>query len=237
MAELKVFVGYDSREDIAWQVCRQSLLRHASRDLEIYPIRQSTVRELGLYTRTPDAASTEFSLTRFLTPFLAGTEGYALFVDCDFLFTRDVYSVFDELQSDKAVHVVQHNYSPSNAIKMDAQAQAAYPRKNWSSFMLFDCAHSDVRALTPSLVNTSTPQHLHRFGWTDDMLVGELPRTWNFLVGEFAPADVLPTAIHFTNGGPWFSNYQTVDYAAEWCAERDAYVASTTLSAIACLAS
>ena len=232
MVAIKVFVGYDSREDIAWQVCRQSLERHASREIAIHPIRQPTVRELGLYTRSADAASTEFSLTRFLTPYLAGSEGYALFVDCDFLFTRDLYTILDDLQPGKAVHVVKHDYAPSNAMKMDAQTQTTYPRKNWSSFMLFDCSHPDVRALTPDVVNCATPQHLHRFAWTDDASVGELPRAWNFLVGEFVPPEVVPAAIHYTNGGPWFSNWRNVDYADEWCAERDAYEARMPISAI-----
>ena len=231
MVAIKVFVGYDSREDIAWQVCRQSLLRHASRPIEIHAIRQPAVRELGLYTRAPDSASTEFSLTRFLTPFLAGTTGYALFVDCDFLFTRDLYSILGEIEPGKAVHVVKHDYAPSSAMKMDAQTQTTYPRKNWSSFMLFDCAHPHVRALTPDVVNTATPPYLHRFAWTDDASVGELPRAWNFLVGEFAPPQALPAAIHYTNGGPWFSNWRNVDYADEWCAERDAYESLTAVSA------
>jgi lipopolysaccharide biosynthesis glycosyltransferase len=231
MATIKVFVGYDSREDIAWQVCRQSLLRHASQPLDVYPIRQCAVRELGLYARPVDAASTEFSLTRFLTPYLAATEGLSLFVDCDFLFTRDLFEIVDELEPGKAVHVVKHDYIPRNAMKMDAQTQVSYPRKNWSSFMLFDGAHPDVRALTPEVVNTATPQHLHRFAWTDDASIGELSRSWNFLVGEFEPPKILPAAIHYTNGGPWFSNWRSVDYADAWCAERDAYEAMASGSA------
>mgnify|MGYP000294848678 CR=1 FL=1 len=222
--KLKIYVGYDSREDIAWQVCRFSLLRHASADVEIYPLKQKPLRELGLYTRGQDKASTEFSLTRFLTPYLAAHDGYSIFVDCDFLYTTDIFRIFDGLDESKAVHVVQHDYVPKNAIKMDAQVQTTYPRKNWSSFILFNNAHPQVKALTPEVVNTQSPAYLHRFSWIDDdNLIGELPRSWNFLVGEYEKPAEVPNAIHYTNGGPWFSNWQGVDYADLWLEEKSLY--------------
>lgn len=217
-------MGYDSREDIAWQVCRHSLHRHASCDLEVYPLKQSTLRELGLYTRPTDkSASTEFSLTRFLAPYVAAHDGWTMFCDCDFLFTTDVMTVLEGRDQAKAVHVVQHEYSPANAIKMDGQAQTTYPRKNWSSFMLFNNAHPAVRALTPDVVNTASAAFLHRFEWVDDKDIGALPITWNFLEGEYPKPAQKPNVIHFTNGGPWFENWQHVDYADLWVAERALY--------------
>lgn len=220
---LKIFVGYDSREDIAWQVCRHSLLRHAGADLGIYPLRQPVLRELGLYTRPADkTASTEFSLTRFLTPFLAGTDGWSMFVDCDFLFTQDVTSLIETLDPAKAIYVVQHEYTPQQAVKMDGKAQSQYPRKNWSSMMLFNGGHPDVKALTPDVVNKAEPAHLHRFNWIkDDSHIGALDKEWNFLVGEYASPPETPSAIHYTNGGPWFDNWIDVDYAQLWLEERD----------------
>lgn len=224
---LKVYVGYDSREDIAWQVCRHSILRHSSSDVEVYPLKQDTLRELGLYTRDADNASTEFSITRFLTPYLGAHDGWTIFVDCDFVFTRDIYEVLNHATPDKAVFVVQHDYTPANAVKMDGKQQSVYPRKNWSSFILFNNAHPDVRALVPEVVNTATPAFLHRFQWvSDDSLIGELPLDWNFLEGEYPRRSDLPAAIHYTNGGPWFENWQNVDYADIWTAERDLYQAS-----------
>ncbi|HEX2869670.1 MAG TPA: hypothetical protein VHP33_00410 [Polyangiaceae bacterium] len=226
--KLKVFVGYDNREDIAWQVCRHSLLRHAQAGLEVYPIKQQSLRELGLYTRPLDAtASTEFSLTRFLTPYLAAHDGWTVFVDCDFLFTTDVRKVVAGLDRSKAVHVVQHDYTPANRVKMDAQVQTTYPRKNWSSFMLFNNAHPVVKALTPDVANQASPAFLHRLQWIpEDSLIGALPQTWNFLVGEYPKPAELPHAIHYTNGGPWFENWKQVDYGDLWCAERDLYLRS-----------
>ena len=220
----KVFVGYDSREDIAWQVCRHSIARHSSDRITIHPLRQNALRELGLYDRPADtAASTEFSLTRFLTPYLAASDGWSLFVDCDFLFTQPLDPLFERLSPDKAVYVVKHDYVPANSVKMDGKAQSVYPRKNWSSFILFNGSHPAVRALTPAMVSQSAPAYLHRFQWLDDDLIGELPLAWNFLEGEYPMPSDVPAAIHFTNGGPWFDEWRDVGFADLWCQERERY--------------
>lgn len=225
---VKVFVGYDSREDIAWQVCRHSLLRHSDEDIEVIPLRQSALRELGLYTRPLDAgASTEFSLTRFLTPYLAAQRGWVIFCDCDFLFTTDIRNVLQGLDPAKAVYCVQHDYVPAHQVKMDGKRQATYPRKNWSSFMIFNCDHPDVRALTPAVVNSVTPAYLHRFEWVaDDEAIGSLEIDWNFLEGEYAMPRTTPRVIHYTNGGPWFEQWQNCDYADLWLHERNLYLES-----------
>lgn len=224
---LKIYVGYDTREDIAWQVCRHSLRRHSGQDLPIYPLKQAALRELGLYQRPVDqSATTEFSLTRFLTPYLAAHDGWTIFCDCDFLFTVDVHTVLEGLDTSKAVYVVQHDYVPANAIKMDSKQQTTYPRKNWSSFMLFNNAHPAVKALTPEVVNTQTPAYLHRLQWAQDKDIGALPLTWNFLEGEYPKPAETPAVIHYTNGGPWFDNWQQVDYADLWLKEKKLYEAS-----------
>lgn len=218
----KVFIGYDTREDIAYQVARHSLLRHTRQEIGIHPIRQAAVRELGLYTRPVDAtATTEFSLTRFLTPYLAAqTEGWVLFTDCDFLFNTDITGVLEGLDPAKAIYVVQHDYQPAHDIKMDGQKQTRYPRKNWSSFILFNLAHPDVRALTPEVVNSASPAFLHRFQWVaDDAHIGALDLDWNFLEGEYPRPETTPRVVHFTNGGPWFAEWQAVDFADLWLAE------------------
>jgi hypothetical protein len=144
-----------------------------------------------------------------------------VFVDCDFLFTTDIAQMVASLDRSKAIHVVQHDYQPRSGGKMDNQGQTAYPRKNWSSFMVFNGDHPDVKALTPAVVNSATPAFLHRFGWTSDEAIGSLPLGWNFLVGEYDKPAKVPPAIHYTLGGPWFPNCQHVDYADLWLAERD----------------
>ena len=230
--KLKIYIGYDSREDIAYQVCRHSLIRRSrNQDLEVYPLKQSTLREIGLYTRPLDAASTEFSLTRFLTPYLAAHDGWSIFTDCDFLYSVDIEDVLDGLDPKCAVHVVQHDYTPAHTTKMDGIKQSTYPRKNWSSFILFNGSHPDVQTLNPTIVNSQSPAYLHRFNWVkNENHIGSLPLKWNFLVGEYPKSEKIPAAVHYTNGGPWFGDWQNVDYADEWREERDLYLKESNKS-------
>ena len=199
-----------------------SLQRQSRAALDVYPLKQPTLRELGLYTRPADnSATTEFSLTRFLVPYLSASDEWSVFVDCDFLFTADIERMIAGLDPSKAIHVVQHDYVPRGSSKMDSRPQTTYPRKNWSSFMVFNGSHPAVKALTPAVTNTASPAFLHRFSWVSDDAIGSLPLSWNFLVGEYdKPADV-PSAIHYTNGGPWFPDCRNVDYGDLWLAERD----------------
>lgn len=227
MDSLRVFIGWDSREDIAYQVARQSLFRHASIPVEVTPIKLPELVDRGLYTREIDPlASTEFTYSRFLTPYLAGYEGWAVFCDCDFLFFGDVAKLLDYRDDSKAVFCVQHDYTPKDQTKMDGKQQTVYPRKNWSSMMFFNCAHPSTRQLTPELVNRESGAYLHRMQWAKDEEIGELPTTWNWLEGwNEKPAQGTPDVVHFTRGGPWFENWQDVDYAEEWKREAAEYEA------------
>ncbi len=224
MTNFRVYIGWDSREDIAYQVARSSLLKHATIPVEVHPIKLHELAEQGLYTRDIDPlASTEFTYSRFLVPHLAGFDGWAIFVDCDFLFFGDVADLRPYMDPALAVLCVQHDYTPKEGVKMDGKVQTAYPRKNWSSFMLMNCGHASTRALTVDRVNAETGAYLHRMQWAADSEIGALPSGWNWLEGTYdKPATGYPQAVHYTRGGPWFDNYQEVDYAAEWLAEADA---------------
>lgn len=215
---MKVFIGWDSREDIAYQVCKASILRHTSIPVDIQPVVQSELRQRGVYTRENDPfSSTEFSFTRFLTPYLAGYTGWAVFMDCDFLFRGDIAGLMDYADGAKACLTVQHDYRPSETVKMDNKAQHQYPRKNWSSFMFINCAHPQVKALTPEVVNRESGMFLHRFQWLTDDVIGSLPIAWNYLEGWYTRDHCPnPIAVHYTRGGPWFPGYQDVEYAEEW---------------------
>ena len=221
MSAVKIFVGWDSGEPEAYDVCRSSLIRHASTALEIVPIIQQDLREQSLYSREADPlASTEFTYTRFLVPHLANFQGWAVFCDCDFLWTRDVADLYAYRDDRYAVMCVQHDYQPTESLKMDGRTQTVYPRKNWSSLMLLNCNHPATRRLTVERVNTESGAYLHRFQWAEDTEIGALDPTWNWLEGWDAPKqDGLPGAIHYTRGGPWFENWQDVDYADLWLAE------------------
>ena len=217
---LKVFIGWDRREDGAYQVAKHSMELYSSIPLDIVPIKQHELREQGIYTRPPDTlASTEFSLTRFLTPYLAGYSGWALFCDCDFLFRGDIAGLLDYADGTKACFVVPHDYRPTETIKMNNQAQHQYPRKNWSSFMFINCEHEQVKRLTPEVVNSATPAYLHRFDWLTDDVIGHLPIAYNYLEGWYSRDDCPnPIAVHMTRGGPWFHDWTEVEYGKEWMA-------------------
>jgi lipopolysaccharide biosynthesis glycosyltransferase len=220
-APLPVFVGWDSREDIAYRVCRHSILRRASVPVAVTPILQSELRDEGLYTRPADPlASTEFTYTRFFVPHLMEYRGWALFCDCDFLFLADIAKLFALADDRYAVMCVQHDHQPRENWKMDGAVQTVYPRKNWSSMVLYNGAHPKNRVLTPELVNRETGAFLHRFQWLDDAEIGALPETWNWLEGwSEKPADGHPNAVHYTRGGPWFDAWRYCDYGALWLAE------------------
>lgn len=217
---LRVFIGYDSREPVAYHVAAHSVMRHASRPVAITPLIQPQLRTAGLYTREQDQlAATEFSLTRFLVPYLSEYGGVSIFMDCDMLCQADVYTLlmYPLAYAKCGVFVCQHDYVPKQSMKMDGQKQTTYPKKNWSSFMVFN--NELCGALTPKFVNGATPAELHRFEWPG-IEVGSLPLHWNWLVGEY---DKNPGAhiLHYTNGGPWFAGYEHCDHADLWKAERD----------------
>ena len=219
-----VYVGWDSREDIAYQVCRHSLVSRASVPVDVVPIKQDELRAEGHYTRPVDPlASTEFTYTRFFVPFLTGYQGWALFCDCDFLWLADIKGLTDLLDDRYALMCVHHDHRPPETMKMDGRKQTQYPRKNWSSLVLYNCGHPANRVLTPDVVNRESGAFLHRFQWLDDDLIGAVPETWNWLEGwSEAPAGGHPNVVHFTRGGPWFDDWRDVAFGDLWLEEEKA---------------
>lgn len=218
----KIFVGWDSREDIAFQVCKHSIFKNTKmpNDVEVIPIKLDELRERGLYWRDPDElGSTEFTFSRFLVPELMNFDGWAVFCDCDFLFLSDIQKLFHYTEDHYAVMCVHHDYTPKEGMKMDGKAQLAYPRKNWSSMMLINCGHPSNKILTKELVNdpSTTGQFLHRFSWLKDNEIGQIPHNWNWLINWYQePVNGTPMALHYTEGGPWFKEYERCDYAIDW---------------------
>lgn len=213
-----VFIGYDPQEPIALHVLAHSIMRHASGPVSIVPLVQAHLRQRGIYTRDRGPSeSTEFSLTRFLVPYLSDYGGLSLFMDCDMLCQGDVYELLDYARKEPitAVYCVQHDYQPKHKTKFLGHAQTTYEKKNWSSVMLFRNKYCDK--LTPEYVNSASGAELHQFKWlnTPHLDVQPLPKEWNWLVGEY---DKNPHAklIHYTEGGPWFRDYQFCDHADLW---------------------
>lgn len=217
----KIFIGWDRREDIAYQVAKKSIEDRASIPVEIIPLKQHKLRDTGIYTRPTDKlASTEFTFTRYLVPYLADYEGWALFIDCDFLFLDDVAKLVEQIDDSYAIMCAQHQYTPKPGQKMDGKLQTIYPKKNWSSMMLINCEHpKNINELTLNNVNNENLNgaHFHRFSWLPDSSIGQISHEWNWLVGWYnEPDDGAPKALHYTEGGPWFDNYKDCEYAAEW---------------------
>ena len=214
-----VFVGYDSREDIAFRVCEYSLYKN-SPNAEVKPIKQWEMRKSGHYSREEDKlGSTEFTFTRFLVPHLMNMKGWALFCDCDFVWDGDVKEIFEQADPRYAVMVVKHNHIPKNTVKMDGKPQSQYPRKNWSSMILWNCEHPSNAKLTLDDINNQTGSYLHRFQWLDDSEIGELNVQYNFLVGYNKVEQCKngkPVAYHWTEGGPWFDQYMDCDFKNVW---------------------
>lgn len=222
---LTVYIGWDSREVIAAEVCDLSIHHTASAPVNTRMLRQDQLRAQGIYQRDIDQqASTEFTFTRFLVPCLNQYKGWAVFTDCDFVWTDDIYKLLALAQDRYAVMVVKHDYRPQNTTKMDGKPQTYYPRKNWSSMILWNCEHPSNRRLTANMVNTESASYLHRFQWLRDSEIGSLRPEWNWLVNWYhEPWDGRPKAIHYTEGGPWFENYQNCDYAWVWQQYADMY--------------
>lgn len=219
---IKIFIGYDPVESTAWHTFAHSIFRHSSRPVAIVPVNIANLK--NIYTRERDPKqSNEFSFTRFLVPYLCDYKGYGIFFDCDMLLRCDVAEMFEATisQPDKAVYVVKHDYQPRNDIKYLNAVQYKYPRKNWSSVVLWNCEHPSNRTVTPEFVNTGSPMDLHRFTWLQDEQIGDLDVRWNWLVGEYdsPPHDV--KNVHWTVGGPYFEEYKDADFADEWFSESE----------------
>ncbi len=215
---IRVFIGFDEREAVAFNVLAHSIHAHASQPVAIAPVSVTQLRDIFSRERHP-LQSTDFSFSRFLTPFLSAYSGWSLFVDCDMLMREDVAELW-RLKDDRyAVMVVKHDHVPRETVKFLGEPQSRYEKKNWSSVMLFNNAR--CHALTPEYVNTATGLELHQFKWLgDDNLIGALPSRWNHLVGYDAPrADA--ALVHYTLGGPYFEQYAACEYADEWRHARD----------------
>ena len=216
-----VYVGYDSRLDEVYKVCKQSIQRHSNAN--VIPIIQQELRDTNIYYRDIDnEGSTEFTITRFLVPYLSNYTGWSLFCDCDFLWTVDVNQLFDLCDDRYAVMVAKHDYVPKTTVKMDNRVQHHFPRKNWSSLMLFN--NSKCKTLSVDTVNSVHPSYLHQIRWAQDNEIGSLPLEYNWLVGYYKETESFkPKAIHYTDGGPWFSGYENVEYSDLWNKEYELF--------------
>lgn len=217
---IKVFIGFDNLAVSPYNVAQHSINMRSSEPVSFTPI---NIRHLKKTYNKPKASthSTEFSISRFLTPYLVNYEGWVIFMDNDMLVLDDIAKLW-ALKDDKyAIMCVKHNHIVKEGKKFLSQNQLPYPKKNWSSVMLMNCAR--CKALTPEYVNNASGLDLHRFNWLEsEDLIGEIPLRWNYLV-DYYPT--IPTSeisiLHYTEGGPYYKDYINCSYAKEWLEERE----------------
>jgi lipopolysaccharide biosynthesis glycosyltransferase len=209
---VRLVVGFDDRETIAYHVFCQSVLERTSLPVSFLPLVEQS---LAVYKQTHQDGSNRFTYTRFLTPFLMDFDGWAIFADGDMVCRRDIAELWKLRDSSKAVQVVKHDYLTKSSTKYLGNKNENYPRKNWSSVILWNCGHPENRCLTPDLVSSKDGAFLHRFQWLADSLIGELNREWNWLAIEY---DDNPSAnlIHYTLGTPCFRDFRDCSSSEHW---------------------
>jgi lipopolysaccharide biosynthesis glycosyltransferase len=216
MTPIPVFVGYDPREAIAYHTCVNSIIRYASQPVAIIPIALNLFQD---YKETHTDGSNHFIYTRFLVPHLMGFKGWAIFIDGDMIVRDDIMQLWNLQELNKDVMVVKHDYQTRMPIKYLGAKNEDYPRKNWSSVILWNCNSFPNRQLTPEFVQKSSGSFLHRFSWLDNDRIGELPPEWNWLPDEYGPnADA--KLLHYTLGTPCFQEFADTPQADEWHRER-----------------
>jgi hypothetical protein len=216
---IPVYIGYDPREAVAFSVLAYSIHARASEPVSVAPLMLSQLSGVLTRERHP-LQSTDFSFSRFLTPWLSGYAGWSVFMDCDMLMLENIAALWALRDERYAVMAVKHVHIPQETTKFLGEPQSKYEKKNWSSVMLFN--NAKCRALTADYVNTASGLDLHQFKWLDDdALIGELPARWNHLVGYNPPREDA-ALVHYTLGGPYFAQYEGCEYAVHWRRERDA---------------
>lgn len=212
---ITIFIGYDAKETIAYHVCVNSIIRHSTHPLNIVPL---SLNLLSDYEETHTDASNQFAYTRFLIPYLMDYKGYAIFIDGDMVLQEDITNLYKLFDSSYAVQVVKHDYKTKRSTKYLGAKNEDYPRKNWSSVVIWNCAHTKNKKLTTDFVQTASGSQLHRFTWLDDADIGTLPVEWNWLADEYGE-NQNAKLIHYTLGTPCFEEFANTPMSELWHAE------------------
>jgi len=211
---IDLFYGFDPREEVGCHTFVSSVIHHASEPVRFTPLRGDQ-RD----------GSNAFTYARFLIPHLMEYRGWALFCDgADMIVKDDIAGLWAMRNEFLAVQVVQHDYRTKHRRKyVGTQMEADnrdYPRKNWSSVMLINCAHYDWRRITPETIAKMSGEDLHGLTFIRDRYIGSLPPEWNWLAdehGEWERASLL----HWTAGIPAWPMYGKSPHAKDWWEARD----------------
>ena len=212
MSKINIVVGFDQLEAVAYHVFCQSIIDNSSLPIQFLPLALNT---LSSYRETHFDGSNKFIYSRFLTPYLMNYSGWAIFADGDMVCQSDIKELWDLRDEKMAIMVVKHNYQTKASKKYLGNKNENYPRKNWSSLVLWNCEHPSNRVLTPEFIEQNSGSFLHRFSWLDDGLIGEIPITWNWLVSEYEE-NYNARLLHYTLGLPCFLEYSNCSTADVW---------------------
>jgi lipopolysaccharide biosynthesis glycosyltransferase len=207
-----IVVGFDQRESVAYHTFTQSILEKASLPIAFIPLAINTLKD---YEEKHVDKSNDFIYSRFLTPYLNNFQGWAIFADGDMICQADIKDLWDLRDESKALLVVKHNYQTKSHHKYLGNVNENYPRKNWSSLILWNCGHPKHQILTPDFIANQTGKFLHRFSWLDDTDIGELSPEWNWLAIEY-PENKNAKLIHYTLGTPCFKDYRNSEMSEIW---------------------
>jgi lipopolysaccharide biosynthesis glycosyltransferase len=210
--KINIVVGFDQREAVAYHAFTQSVIEKSSIPISFMPLAINTLYE---YKETHNDRSNDFVYSRFLTPFLNDFRGWAIFADGDMICQADIKELWDLRDDTKAVLVVKHNYQTKSFKKYLGNINENYPKKNWSSLILWNCGHPKHKILTPQFISNQSGQYLHRFSWLNEDEIGELPKEWNWLAIEY-PENPNAKLIHYTLGTPCFNEYKDTSMADHW---------------------
>ena len=210
--KINIVVGFDQRESVAYHTFTQSIIEKSSLPINLIPLAINTLKG---YEELHTDKSNDFVYSRFLTPFLNDFKGWAIFADGDMICQVDIKELWDLRDESKALLVVKHNYQTKVHHKYLGNINENYPRKNWSSVILWNCAHSKHKILTPDFIKNQSGKYLHRFSWLDDVDIGELPLEWNWLAIEYSE-NRKAKLIHYTLGTPCFKEYRDTEMSDIW---------------------
>ena len=208
----KIYVGFDQREAVAYHTFVQSLIIHSTIPLDITPL---SLKSLSIYKELHTDCSNDFVYSRFLTPFLNNFDGWAIYADGDMICQRDILELLELRDESKAIMVVKHDYQTKQSRKYFNNKNENYPKKNWSSVILWNCKHVKHKILSPKFVQNQSGKFLHRFSWLDEDDIGELPIEWNWLAIEY-PENKKAKIIHYTLGTPCLNEYNNTDMSDIW---------------------
>lgn len=209
---IKIVVGFDQAEAIAYHTFCQSIIDKASVPLQFMPLSEKT---LSNYGATRNDGSNRFIYSRFLTPYLNNFTGWAVYADGDMVCRVDIKDLWDLKDHSKAVMLVKHDYTTKVSTKYLGNKNQNYPRKNWSSLVLWNCSHPINKVLTPEFIAAKEGAYLHRFSWIPEELIGEIPLEWNWLADEYKNNEQA-RLVHYTLGTPCFLDYKNSPMSKYW---------------------